>query len=65
MKNERIKEITSKAIEQLIPGLNEGRTEALTHYLAALGHLIDLFPHLFPEDQTGRWPNLPSKRAPG
>ena len=39
MKNEKIKETTSKAIEQLIPGLNEGRTEALTQYLAAIGRL--------------------------
>ena len=32
MKNERIKEITSKAIKQI--ALNEGRTETLTQYLA-------------------------------
>ncbi len=33
MKNEQIKEITSKAIEQLIIALNEGRSETLTAYL--------------------------------
>ena len=44
MKNEQIKEITSKAIEQLIAAPNEGRTEALTQYLAAIGRFIDLFP---------------------
>ena len=32
MKNERIKEITSKAIKQI--ALKEGRTETLTQYLA-------------------------------
>ena len=42
--NEQIREITSKAIEQLIPRLNEGQTEALTQYLAAIGRFIDLFP---------------------
>ncbi len=36
MKNEQIKEITSKAIEQLIAALNEGRSETLTSYLAAM-----------------------------
>jgi hypothetical protein len=36
LKYEQIKEITAKAIEQLIP-LKEARTEALTHYLAAIG----------------------------
>ena len=37
MKNEQIKEITSKVIEQLVAALNEGPTETLTHYLAAIG----------------------------
>jgi antirestriction protein ArdC len=36
MKNETIKEITSKAIEQLIAALNEGRSEALASYLTAM-----------------------------
>lgn len=36
MKSEQIKRITDKAIEQLISALNEGRSEALTHYLAAM-----------------------------
>jgi hypothetical protein len=36
MKNEKIKEITSKAIEQLIAALNEGRSETLTSYLTAM-----------------------------
>ena len=44
MKNEQIKETTSKAIEQLIAAVNEGRTEAPTEYLEAIGHFIDLFP---------------------
>ena len=44
IKNEQIKEITSKAIEQLIAAVNEGQTEALTQYLAAIGRFIDLFP---------------------
>ena len=37
MKSEEIKQITSKAIEQLIGALNEGRSETLTQYLAAIG----------------------------
>lgn len=37
MKSEEIKQITNKAIEQLIAALNEGRTETLTQYLAAIG----------------------------
>jgi antirestriction protein ArdC len=37
MKSEEIKQITNKAIEQLITALNEGRTETLTQYLAAIG----------------------------
>ena len=36
MKNEKIKEITSKAIEQLVAALNKGRSEALTAYLSAM-----------------------------
>ena len=36
MKNDQIKEITSKAIEQLIAALNEGRSETLTSYLTAM-----------------------------
>ena len=37
MKSEQIKQITNKAIEQLIAALNEGRSETLTQYLAAIG----------------------------
>ncbi len=37
MKNERIKEITTKAIEQLIAALNERRSETLTKYLRLIG----------------------------
>ena len=37
MKSEQIKQITSKAIEELIAALNAGRSEALTNYLAAMG----------------------------
>jgi len=37
MKLEQIKQITHKAIEQLIAALNEGRSETLTQYLAAIG----------------------------
>jgi len=36
MKNEKIKEITSKAIEQLIAALNDGRSETLTAYLTTM-----------------------------
>ena len=36
MKNQQIKEITNKDIEQLIAALNEGRSEALTSYLTAM-----------------------------
>lgn len=32
MKNEKIKEVTTKAIEQLIAALNEARSETLTSY---------------------------------
>ena len=35
MKNEKIKEITSKAIEQLIAALNKGRNQTLMAYLRA------------------------------
>ena len=34
MKNEKIKEITSKAIEQLIAALNEGRSERNTDQIS-------------------------------
>jgi len=37
MKSEQIKQITNKAVEQLIAALNEGRSETLTQYLAAIG----------------------------
>jgi len=37
MKSEQIKQITNSAIEQLITALNEGRSETLTQYLAAIG----------------------------
>jgi antirestriction protein ArdC len=37
MNSENIKKVTNQAIEQLITALNEGRTETLTQYLAAIG----------------------------
>jgi antirestriction protein ArdC len=37
MKSEQIKQLTTKAIDQLIAALNEGRSETLTAYLAAIG----------------------------
>ena len=37
MKSEEIKQITNKAIEQLIVALNEGRSETLTQHLAVIG----------------------------
>jgi hypothetical protein len=37
MNSENIKKITNQAIEQLIAALNEGRSETLTQYLAAIG----------------------------
>lgn len=37
MKSEQIKQITSKAIEELVAALNAGRGEALTNYRAAMG----------------------------
>jgi len=37
MKSEQVKQITNKAIEQLIAALNEGRSETLTQYLGAIG----------------------------
>ncbi len=37
MKSEQVKQVTNKAIEQLAAALNEGRSETLTHYLAAIG----------------------------
>jgi hypothetical protein len=36
MKSEQIKQITSKAVEELVAALNSGRSEALTNYLAAM-----------------------------
>src|SRR5579863_6587288 len=37
MNSENIKKITNQAIEQLVAALNQGRSETLTQYLAALG----------------------------
>jgi len=37
MNSEIIKKITNQAIEQLVSALNEGRSETLTQYLAAIG----------------------------
>ena len=37
MKSEEIKQITGKAIEELVAALNSGRSETLTNYLAAMG----------------------------
>lgn len=37
MNSENNKEITNQVIEQLITALNEGRSETLTQYLAAIG----------------------------
>ncbi len=37
MNSENIKKITNQATEQLITALNEGRSEMLTQYLAAIG----------------------------
>lgn len=37
MNSENIKKVTNQAIEQLITALNEGRSEKLTQYLAAIG----------------------------
>ncbi len=37
MNSENIKKLTDQAIEQLIAALNEGRSEMLTQYLAAIG----------------------------
>ena len=37
MNSENIKKVTNQAIEQLIAALNEGRSETLTQYLAAIG----------------------------
>jgi len=37
MKSEQIKQITNKAIEHLVAALNQGHSETLTHYLAAIG----------------------------
>jgi hypothetical protein len=38
MKSEQIKQITNKAVEQLIAALNEGRSETLTQYLVSAFH---------------------------
>src|SRR5712692_1413620 len=37
MNSENIKKVTNQAIKQLITALNEGRSETLTQYLAAIG----------------------------
>ena len=37
MKSEQIKEITTKATEQLVAALNAGHSQALTGYLKAIG----------------------------
>jgi hypothetical protein len=37
MNSENIKKVTNQAIEQLITALNEGRSETLTQYIAAIG----------------------------
>ncbi|MGA2606788.1 MAG: ArdC family protein [Halobacteriota archaeon] len=37
MNSENVKKITNQAIEQLITALNQGRSETLTQYLAAIG----------------------------
>src|ERR1700676_4602114 len=37
MNAENIKKVTNQAIEQLMKALNEGRSETLTQYLAAIG----------------------------
>src|SRR5271156_5866965 len=37
MNSENIKKVTNQAIEQLLTALNEGRSETLTQYLAAIG----------------------------
>jgi hypothetical protein len=38
MNSENTKKVTNQAIEQLITALNEGRSETLTQYLAAIVH---------------------------
>jgi len=37
MNSENIKKLTNQALEQLVAALNEGRSETLTQYLAAIG----------------------------
>jgi hypothetical protein len=37
MNSENIKKVTNQAIEQLVAALNQGRSETLTRYLAAIG----------------------------
>jgi hypothetical protein len=44
MKSEQIKEITEKATEQLVAALQQGRSEALTAYLKAIGRFPSLQP---------------------
>ena len=48
MKNERIQEITSKAIEQLIAAANEGRTKALTRAIEARTEAVVISPTALP-----------------
>ena len=45
MKSEQIKQITSKAIEELVAALNAGRSEALTNYLAGMSAAEPLRPN--------------------
>jgi hypothetical protein len=52
MEKEQIKEITTKAIQQLIAALNKRRSETLTKYVRAIGRFIDLFPTRSPMAQT-------------
>src|ERR1035438_203879 len=37
MNSENIKKVTNQAIEQLVAALNQGRSETLRNYLAAIG----------------------------
>jgi hypothetical protein len=37
MNSENIKKVTNQAIEHLVAALNQGRSEILTQYLAAIG----------------------------
>jgi hypothetical protein len=38
MKFEQVKQLTTRAIEELSTALSAGRTEALTRYLAVMSH---------------------------